>query len=430
MLDRKKTPQIKSISKINYQKPTIHTINNGIKLYTFHSNDFPIIKVDIIFKAGVEYQSEKFHAAFANSLIKEAPIGMNSDDVSEIFDYYGSVVDGFVGNKTAGLRLFVPLSFFDEVFPVFASLLVNPSIPESEFEILKNKQYQFIQNNLKVTKYLANRCLNSELFGVNNPRGYVIEPDDVFNIKLDNIRNFISKYYCSSNCYIIVSGAIGNKILLTIDKCFGSVDSKLNWNKNSYEEESMYPKIESLEEFKFIEVKDAVQSTICIGKNLGKLNDKDLIDISILNTVFGGYFGSRLMKNIREDKGYTYGIGSFIVEYSDIACLKITSDVGGDVTKNAVSEVFKELESLCKKLVPNSELDLVRSFMLGEIISAFDGVINTSEVWEKIISTDKNKDHINLQIDRIKSITPNEIKKLANKFLSNQGFHTVVAGKY
>lgn len=405
-------------------KPDKQVLKNGINLYAFRSDSSPVVKLDIVFKAGIEYETKKLIAVFANALIKEAPKGMMPDETSEYFDFYGSHIESFTGNDTAGLRLYVPKRFLKDVLPVFADLIKNPSLPEKEFEILKSKHFETLKNNLQKTKYVAMRGLNTELFGKDHPRGFEIIPEDVGNISKPEIDEFVKMRYSLSDSFILISGMCDNESIELCNKYFFDNSSK---NKNLTKPHFQIS--ESENEFKLHNIDSAVQSSIYIGKNLGKLSENELSDLSILNTLLGGYFGSRLMKNIREDKGYTYGIGSFIAEYNDCAALKITADVGVDVTQNAIDEIYKEIKLLCDKKIHFSELNLVRNFMLGDMLASFDGVFQTASIHEKLISTGRSSSFIKNQILRIKNITSAELQDLSVRFLDKTGFHTVVAGK-
>jgi predicted Zn-dependent peptidase len=213
MPNRNIAPKVNEIKKINYRIPTKHVLNNGIKLYSLYSENAPVVKIDLVFNAGIEFQTEKLVAVFTNSLIKEAPKGMLPNDVSEIFDFYGSFVENFVGSHTAGLRLFVPINYINDVLPMFADLVKNPLLPEDEFKIMQNKQFQAISNNLTKTKYVAMRGLNSELFGAKNANGYMVNPEDVHTVSIEKIIKFATEYYRAANCFIMMSGMFDEKVI-------------------------------------------------------------------------------------------------------------------------------------------------------------------------------------------------------------------------
>ncbi|PLX06643.1 MAG: hypothetical protein C0596_15095 [Marinilabiliales bacterium] len=362
-------------------------------------------------------------------MLKEAPLGKNPDEVAEFFDYYGSFVETFSGAELSGLRLFVPTKDFDKVIPLFSDLIINPSLPENEFKILKKKYYSSIQNNMKKTKYVAMRGLNLELFGDKHQLGYFVQADDANNVKLESLNEFISEHYTSNNCQIQIAGQYDDNILNLLNKYFGNIRDGRFWKNKSILSQNKNVSGEK-NKIKVYDFKDAVQSTIYGGTFIDIKSDEDLILMGILNTVFGGYFGSRLMKNIREDKGYTYGIGSFVTEYSDRTLLRVVSDVGVDVTKSAISEVYNEIDLLLSKPVPESELKLVKNYMMGELISSLDGVIPTSMVFEKLIPRSRTKDFIYQNIELINSIDSKTLHKFALDKLKPDEFTFVVAGKY
>jgi len=424
MINRKTSPAVKEIKGINFRRPEKHKLGNGISTYLFPSQNSPVIKLDVVFNAGIERETKKLQAIFTNSLLKESPVGMTPNETAEYFDFYGAFIESFTGNDTAGLRLYVPQRYFSDVLPVFADLLKNPSLPQKEFEILQTKNREAIRNNLRKTKYNAMKGLNNQLFGDSHPRGALITPEDPSKLKLDEIRKFVNDYYSSANCFIQIAGMADSQ---TVELCSRYLGNSFG-NRNIISHNTATA-TESQNFLRYIEIPEAVQSSLYIGKNLGKLTEDELIDIGILNTVLGGYFGSRLMKNIREDKGYTYGIGSFIAEYNDCVALKITADVGADVTKNAVDEIFKEIEKLRTSKIPVSELKLVQNFISGDMLAAFDGVFQTAAIWEKLITTGRSATFIKKQTERVRNINSVDLLKCAQKYLGHEGFHTVVAGK-
>jgi zinc protease len=424
MINKKTSPAVKEIKDITFRRPQKYKLDNGIITYLFPSSNSPVIKLDVIFSAGSEKESIKLQSVFANSLLKEAPIGMTPNETAEYFDFYGAFIESFSGNDNSGLRLYVPQRYFTDVLPVFADLFKNPLLPAKEFEILQTKNREAIRNNLRKTKYNAMKGLNNQLFGDSHPRGSLVLPEDATKLKLEDIRSFVKDFYSSANCFIQIAGMANSE---TIDLCNQYLGS--NFGNNEIKTHNAAIAVESKNPLKYIEMPEAVQSSLYIGKNLGKLNEDELIDVGILNVVLGGYFGSRLMKNIREDKGYTYGIGSFLAEYNDCVAIKITADVGAEVTKSAIDEIYKELEKLRTYKIPARELKLVQNFISGDMLAAFDGVFQTAAIWEKLISTGRSASYIKKQTKRVRSITSTDLLKCAHKHLGTDGFHTVVAGK-
>lgn len=423
MLNRSIPPRTKKIKSINFSFPEKYQFQNGINTFVFNSEISPVIKLDIIFKSGFENATKKLLPSFSNFMLKEASQGMNANETAEFFDYYGAFIQNFVTNNTSGLRLFVPKKYFFNVLPTFANLIQTPAFPEEEFLILKEKNKESIKLNLTKTRYTAMKGINNQLFGDFHPRGWLLSPDDSDLINLNEIKEYSFTNFSSKNCSIHVSGSVDNGTIKQIEEYFSKNfgDTKIKKNKNEN-------KFSTKDTSKYYQIPNAVQSSIYMAKNLGKLSDEEIIDIGILNTILGGYFGSRLMKNIREEKGYTYGINSFLTDYDNCTVLKITSDLASKYVDPTIKEIFNELEKLATKPISNSELNTIKNYISGEILSSIDGVFQHSAIWEKLISSNRNENFINQQFERLKNISAAEIKQIANKIFNKSDFYTAIAG--
>ena len=151
-----------------------------------------------------------------------------------------------------------------------------------------------------------------------------------------------------------------------------------------------------------------------------------LAPMVVLNTVFGGYFGSRLMSNIREDKGYTYGIYSYLQNHRQQSAWVISTEAGRDVCEATIAEVYKEMELLRNETVDKEELLLVQNYMMGSILGDLDGPFQIINRWKNIILNGLDESYFYNQIDAIKSITASEIQDLANKYLVPDKFYELV----
>jgi zinc protease len=146
----------------------------------------------------------------------------------------------------------------------------------------------------------------------------------------------------------------------------------------------------------------------------------------VLNNIFGGFFGSRLMSNIREEKGYTYGIYSYLENHIQQSAWVISTEAGRDVCEAAIVEVYKEMEVLRKEEVDDEELLLVQNYMMGSILGDLDGPFHIINRWKNIILNDLPEDYFYQQIEAIKKVTPKELLQLANKYLLPENFYELV----
>jgi predicted Zn-dependent peptidase len=162
---------------------------------------------------------------------------------------------------------------------------------------------------------------------------------------------------------------------------------KTNFGNNGTDLNHPFPKSVISQQKVFSHKNDALQSAIRIGKELIKRDHEDFPKLMVLNTIIGGYFGSRLMRNIREDKGYTYGISSTLLPFKETSVFVIGTEVGVDFTADTLREKYKENEKLCTDKVPQSELDLVKSHLTGEVLRNFDGPFAIAKALQAFTNT-------------------------------------------
>lgn len=421
--NRKKAPGISKIQKIDYQIPEQINLDNGIKTFVFDSVGNEIVQLSFIFDAGIVFSNKQLLSVFANSLFKEAPVGKSAEKIAEFFDYYACMINGFIANKTAGIKIIIPSIHAKKVIPVLADLIKNPAMPEREYKTLVKTNYEKIKLSLQKTKYLALKGLNNQMFGDNSPFGAFTKPEDANNLSLKEIKDFVFNHYNSKSCRIIIAGDYNHRIAKLINDNFGQQD----WG-NKYQQKYKSNIIKSKERYNYTRKDDAMQSSIFLGKHINLKNKEDIHYISVLNTILGGYFGSRLMKNIREDKAYTYGIGSFITVFPDNPVLRITTDVGTEFTNATVKEIFKEINKLRTKPVGIRELETVKSYMIGDILSSLNGSFQTANVFEKHIESGFDFKYMDKEIKVINAISLKNIQDIANEYINPDEFYTSIAG--
>ena len=165
-----------------------------------------------------------------------------------------------------------------------------------------------------------------------------------------------------------------------------------------------------------------------LGRILFNKKHPDYLDFLVLNTLIGDYFGSRLMTNIREDKGYTYGIGSMLAEVNEFGYFIIATEVRKDVMKNTLDEVKFEFDRLKNELVPNEEMELVKNYMLGQLLKSADGAYAMTDLFLSAEAQGKDLDFYNEALQSIRSITPQRIQELANTYLNWEDYTVISAG--
>ncbi|WP_370526579.1 M16 family metallopeptidase [Pedobacter sp. HDW13] len=238
-----------------------------------------------------------------------------------------------------------------------------------------------------------------------------------------DLLTYFKAAYAPNNCTIVVSGKFDTTGFNLLDSSFGYNWEKSEVVKNTF---SFNP---TEKQFVYKEKPEALQSAIRIGQLAINRKHKDFPGLQILNTVLGGYFGSRLMANIREDKGYTYGIGSGISSLQQAGYLFISTEVGADVCGAALTEIYKEIDLLKTTLIGEEELNLVRNYMLGSMLGSLENVFSHADKFKNIYFSGLDYDYYSRYIETVKTITAEELLALANKYFTTESFTEVVIGK-
>ncbi|MDQ7949164.1 MAG: pitrilysin family protein, partial [Pedobacter sp.] len=307
--------------------------------------------------------------------------------------------------------------------PLVWSILNESIFPADELAIYKQNQQQKLKVNLQKNDFLARKTFAHHIFG-HTAYGADISLTDYNALERAELLAYFNAAFTPQNCTVIAAGKFGETEFGLLNDIFGG-----NWahhgqatvNKFNYEE------AEAIEIY--LERKDAIQSALRLGNISINRKHPDFPALQIMNTLFGGYFGSRLMANIREDKGYTYGIGSGIASLKDAGYFFIATEVGTAVCNDALREIEKEIEILKTDPVGEEELNLVRNFMLGSLLGSLENAFSHADKFKNIYFSGLTFDYYTTYIHRVKNITAEEIKATANTYLNWENMTKVVVGK-
>lgn len=424
VLDRKIAPEFKQVEQIEFLEVKNQNLPNGIKLNHINGGTQDIIKIDFVFNAGIQQQEKPLIASTTNALIKEGTISYTAYEIAEGIDNYGAFLEVENSFDSATITLYTLNKYLPHVLPYVKEVICSPTLNEKEFNIYKDNALERFKVNLEKVSFVARKEFAQLIFGDKSPYGGNVTIKDYTNLKLTDVKSFYKKNYQLNNCKILVSGKVDNNITSQINSFFGN--EKLTLNTTAKTEVN----VENIKDNKiYIEKVGALQSAIRIGRLIPNKLHPDHHKLQVFNTILGGYFGSRLMTNIREDKGYTYGIGSGIISLQSSGYFFISTEVGADVTKDALAEIYKEIELLRTEEVSLEELDLVKNYMLGQFLKSCDGAFNMASLFESVDSFGLDYSFYDDYIKTIKNITPKTIKELGVKYFSKNDLKEVVVGK-
>ncbi len=422
-LNRKIQPAIQPPGHIDFPQPEISRLSNGIKVYQFNSGTQDVISIELMFSAGSWYQKKPFTAMATNLMLREGTRNYSAQKLSETLDFYGAHFENTTERDNAYVTLYSLNKHLDNTLPLLCEIVKNPVFPEYEYNVLAGKQKQMLEVNRQKVNFLARTHFNSFLFGRNHPYGMYLELGDIANTSNSDLIDFHKRQYHSGNCTIVVAGRIRPGLINELEIYFGGND----WSGIA-SERLQYATEGSVGKNHYIVKEGAMQSAIRMGGMMFGRSHPDFAGMKVLNAILGGYFGSRLMNNLREDKGYTYGIGSSVVPLFEGGYFVISGEVGAEVTREALFEINSELKRLCDEQVGESELSLVRSYLSGEMLRAVDGPFAQAGLYRELIEDGLDISHFEGLIDTVQQINAQQLQDLAIKYLDTEKLFTLVVG--
>jgi zinc protease len=424
-LQRKIAPESKEIDHIGLIKPEHTWLGNGCNIFSFNSGDQELVRIEWIFSNLRFNPAKPLLSVAVNTMLTDGTSKLSSEQIADQIDFYGAFLQMDYGYDNSQITLYTLNKHLQSTLPVIKDIITDSIFPEKELETFVRNQQQKLQVSLQKNDVVARRAFNKAVYG-NTIYGLAADFEDYKTLFRDDMLLHFKQMYQPSNCTILVAGKVDDGTLESLTEAFGN-----NWlNLTTLADTSQPPLLPAKEHFYFIEKPDALQSAIRMGLPSITRTHADFPALQVLNTVLGGYFSSRLMANIREDKGYTYGIGSGISALNKGGAWFVASEVGADVCKAAVAEIEKEINLLKTELIPDEELSLVRNFMLGSLLGSLENVLSHADKFKNIYFAGLDYDYYDKYTAVIKSITSDQLFQLANKYLDLDNFYKVIVGKY
>lgn len=426
MIDRNIQPTIRSIDEFNIIKPEHIVMRNDIPLYVTRAGNQDVVRVDIVIGSGRWEQNHPLQALFCNRMLREGSVRLSFSEIAEQLDFYGAWLELSSGLQYSYITLYSLNKYFQQTLSVLSSILFEPTFPAQQLStVIDNNLQQWRVNSAKVD-YLARQNFLNCIFGDNHPSGSITTEKFYNEITRDILLDYYKENYHSGNCSIYLSGNITTSILSQVEDVLGS--SPWGEVKKAPERKDYY-RVTVPEKRKTIHVDDAMQSCVKIGCPIIGFDHPDSYKLKVLMTVFGGYFGSRLMQNIREDKGYTYGISASINNTPDTGILGISTETANEHVECLIKEVYHEMEVLQNDLIPDSELHMVCNYMLGDMCRTYEGPFAQSDAWVFLYTNHLNVDYFQNSLEAIRSVNPKELRQLAQQYFKIDKMVEVIAGK-
>ena len=424
MLNRKKAPQIFDAVEFNLQlKPyTKFTLDNGVDVYSVNAGSQEVASVECVFYAGNWHEDKNIVAATTNFMLKNGTKTKNAFAINEHFDFYGAYLNRSCHNETATFTLHTLSKHLPKLLPEMADILSESIFPEDELAIYKQNQKQRLEVNLKKCNFVANRLIDEYLFGIQHPYGRYTSTLDYDSLQRDELVAFYNQFYTHGKCIMFVAGKLPNDIESQLNTVFG----KLPFNQKKIVLKDNPVTSATEKKYQIINDENGVQGAIRLARPFPNRHHPDFPKVQVLNNILGGFFGSRLMSNIREDKGYTYGIHSYIQNLVQQSAWMISTEAGRDVCAATLEEVYKEMARLRDEKIPDEEINLVRNYMMGGLLGDLDGPFQIMSRWKSYVLNNLDANYFYNSINTIKTVTGEELQALAQHYLQPEDFYELL----
>jgi len=398
-------------------------LDNNIPVYLIESGTEDIMRIEFTFKAGHVNEYLPLLASTTNIMLTEGSQNYSSVELNRQLDYYGSFINLSTEKDRAGLVVFLLNKHIEKILELSMEILFRPAFPEDELQALMKKRHRwFLVNREKVQNIAMDQFFES-LFGKTHPYGRKVVESDFEGMTSALLKDFHEKYYTPENMAIIVSGKIHEKTTILLNLFFGKISSQKIYIEDARNRLKSFNKKRV-----HVPLPGALQSAIRIGSQTINKREPDYTGLKVLDSLLGGYFGSRLMKNIREEKGYTYGISSYVASFDLSGYKVISAEVSINNTQKAIDEIYKEIELLQNVPVEKEELTVVKNFMLGEIIRMFDGPFAIAESFKSVWEFGLDNNYYHRLTEKIKTIDSDEIITLAHTYYNVEDLYEITAG--
>lgn len=422
MVDRSKAPEFKIPESITHIQPIKRTLPNGVPLFFIHTPQIDAVKIEVIMESNKTLlTTEKALVPFFTSpMLLEGTKTLKSDQIDHHFDHFASEVDVVANFEKNGLSLLTTKKHFSQVLPLFRSLFTEAVFPEKELAKRKSQKQLSISLSRKQNSARANQLYRKALFGEGHPFGFVAEEADVKRVT----REDISQFYTSGFLVrpeIFVTGNLDDKGLEEIGSLFQDLELA--------PENETVPPYQPSSEKRTVELNEkSVQSSIRLGQQLIAKNHPDYHALTVFNTILGGYFGSRLIKNIREEKGHTYGIYSSIGSLTLSDYWVVMADVQQGFSEAVIAEVYKEIELLKSSPIDPSELEVVRNYLVGNLLSSFSSPFDLMTRFKGIHHYGLDYDFYEERLAFIKNFKAEEIMAVGDKYFDPKNIVEIIVG--
>lgn len=424
MLDRSQQPPLRDLEEYNIQQPICRVLPSGVKLYLLDAGDTEVMRIDLVFGAGKFHQDQLLQCLFTNRMLREGTHRFSHKDIAEKLDFYGAWMEQNVSFSHSFVTLYSLNKFLEPTLDLLADMVMNPVFDNQATEVIVKNNLQRYLVSMKKTSFQARKRLLESVYSTDYIYGQVAGEHDYQAINPSVLIDYHRRYYHSQNLSIYLSGHITDACLQQVESLFSQPFGQGVKPNQVFPPVPVVPPVQC-----FKEMTDSVQSSVAIGRSVVGNNHPDCMKLRVLITLLGGFFGSRLMKSVREEKGYTYGIYSILNPSPNDNTLMILSDCANEYVNPLLEEVYRQIDILQQESVGDEELTLVKNYMKGEVLRTYDSRLSLSDAWTFVHTMGLPETYHHDYWQAISQTTSEDLLRLARTYLIKESLTQVVAGQ-
>ncbi len=423
MLDRTIQPPVSDFPEMSIPEPSETTLSNGVRLVTLNQGDDEINNILVMWNGGI-CESDNFSAPkLSDMTLNEATINRSSEEIASDIEFNGSwlAIKSHLHHSTVSLHSLN--SRLSKVLPILTDIICNPTFPDDIIEIKRKKLLSATELDNKKVSFRASTLIKQQIYGKNHPVAFNDTQESINDVTRQLLIDHHNIIFRSAPT-LFVSGRITPEAERLITETFENI----NFNKPAVDLNIKQLSPDYSTQLKIDSIPDKLQSAVNIAIPVIDRNHPDYDSLRIATTALGGYFGSRLMANIREEKGYTYGINAGVMGTHEGAYIGITCECANEYVKPVIEEVKNEIGKLASELMCDSELTAVKRYMQSSLASTLDNPFSVIDYYVKKQIVGIPDGYFYRQQRAIKEVTPEKIREMATTYMDPDKMLISVAG--
>lgn len=399
------------------------TLDNGLKVIVVENHKLPVVSYQLFVDRGPLKEGDIAGvSSITGQMLKTGTENRSKEEIDESLDFIAATLqttsNGFFASSLK--------KHSEELLDIATDILYHPNFPQEEFDRIIQTTKSGLAFQKSDPNTISTNVGNAILYGKDHAYGEFTTEESVDAITLDDVRDFYNKYYFPNKAYLIIVGDITTEEAQTQAEEYFASWPRNNDFKTLIPEPVQRPPSNSVS---FINKDGAVQSVVSVEQTADfKPDAEDRMAANVMNTILGGYFGSRLNKNIREDKGFTYGIFSSLSPDRYIGGFSASASVRNEVTDSTLTEIFNEINELRNTPVPEDELELVKNVKTGQFARGLENPQTVAQYALNIARYGLPEDYYKTYLERLEKITPADVQQAARKYLDPNRMHIIIVG--